>query len=147
MFHEIINIKNVNHIRYGGTKKSLNQTKADIEKLLKKHGVEKIGTMSDGNNHQIAFEYQGKPYVFNVPQVFVKGVYNERVGIRQVYRFLEIVLEWDKQRVIDFDFLMLAGRMLQIDGKTITLLEAVNKMPQGRIPALVESLPEPGDGT
>ncbi len=129
MFNDKIHIDKPNDIRYGTTKKSFHATYGEILALLSKHGCEQTATTRDGNIHKIGFVFQDNPYMIQIPRVYVKGEYNDMIGIRLVKYYLEIILEWSKQRIIDFEFIMLGTRMVNIDGITITLKDAVEQMP------------------
>jgi len=135
MFHKIIQIKRIEDIRYGHTNKSFSQSLGEIMALLEKHGCQQIATVKDGTSRMIGFVYQEKPYRIDIPQVYVKGVLNENIGIRVVKYYLEIILELSKQRVMDFDLVMLGTRMVDVNGKISTLRDAIGTLP---VPLLVE---------
>ena len=126
---EIIHIKSKSDLRYGWTDKPFEQTFGEIMALLQKHNCDRVATMRDGEKHIIGFEYQEIPYIVNIPRVFVKGKYNEKIGVRLVKYYLEIILDWAKLRVIDFEFIMLGTRMVKIDEQAMTLKEAVDNLP------------------
>jgi hypothetical protein len=106
------------------------QTKAELEKLLDKHGCTKVISGRDGTFNMLGFEYQGKSYMLAIPNVYVKGVLVERLGIRIVYRYLEVLLELAKERVIDLDFALLSAKMVQTAIGTMTVGKALEKIPQ-----------------
>lgn len=133
MFTDRIEIKKPNQIRYGTTKISYEQTFGEILALLKKHGCDQIATMKDGDIEKIAFVYQDNPYIIKIPRVFVDRIYNDMIGIRLVKYYLEIILDWSKQRIIKFEDLMLGTRMVNIAGKSTTLKEAVDEMPPAQL--------------
>ncbi len=129
MFTDKIEIKKPNEIRYGTTLIAYEKTFGEILALLSKHGCDQIATMKDGDIQKIGFVYQDNPYMIRIPRVFVAGEYNEKIGIRLVKYYLEIILDWSKQRIINFEDLMLGTRMVNIAGKSTTLKEAVDEMP------------------
>ena len=133
MFVDIIHIKRKEDIRYGSTKIPFGQTFTEIMVLLRKHGCNKIATIEDDGKNKIIFEYQEYPYLITVPSVYVKSIYNDKIRIRIVKYYLETILELTKQRVMDFDFVMLGSRILQIEGQSITLKEAVDKLPPAKL--------------
>lgn len=139
MFNKAIYVKNVKEIRYGTTQVPFSRTEGEIKELLKKHGCQQMVTAMDGNYVRIGFVYQGKPYMIDVPCVYVgpKKELNERIGIRLVLYYLEILLDWSKVRAIDFDKFLLGARMVEIEGKVHTLQEVVDKLP---IPALTTNV-------
>jgi hypothetical protein len=130
MFPKIIHIDNVKDIRYGTTEIGFYQTKAQLDKLLDKHGCTKVISGRDGTFNMIGFEYQEKSYMLAIPNVYVKGVLVERLGIRIVFRYLEVLLELAKERVIDLDFALLSAKMVQTSIGTMTVGKALEKMPQ-----------------
>ncbi|MCK4545127.1 hypothetical protein KAU43_06275 [candidate division WOR-3 bacterium] len=129
MFTDKIEIKKPNDIRYGTTKIPYEQTFGEILALLSKHGCDQIATMKDGDIQKIAFVYQENPHIIKIPMVFVDNIYNEKIGIRLVKYYLEIILDWSKQKIIKFEDLMLGTRMVNIAGKSTTLKEAVDEIP------------------
>jgi len=129
MFADTIQIKKESDIRYGTTKINFHKTYGEIMALLGKHGCDQIATMKDGDIQRIAFVYQDNPYMISIPRVFVSGIYNDKIGIRLVKYYIEIILEWSKQRIINFEYLMLGARMVNIDGQNQTLKEAVDNLP------------------
>lgn len=146
MFAERINIKKENQIRYGTTKIPYQKSFGEIMSLLQKHGCDQIATMKDGDTQKIGFVYQEKPYIIQIPRVFINGVYNEMIGIRLVKYYLEIILEWSKQRIIDFEFLMLGTRMVNINGHSTTLKEAVDNLPPAELFGGMGNQKELGEG-
>lgn len=137
MFYEKIFINNERDIRYGTTKISPQRTMGEIMDLLEKHECDEILTRSSRETgaKQIAFIYQDNPYMITIPKVFVGSnkVLNESIGPRLVKYYLEIILDWAKHRVVDIENLLMAQRMVQIDGKNYTMIDVMNKMPAGKI--------------
>ncbi len=144
MFHKTIHIKSVSEIRYGHTRVSYEQTYGQIMALLRKHGCDKIATMRDEttNSDQFAFEYNKNTYVFTVPRVYLKGKFDEKIGIRIVLYFLETLLELTKNRVVDIEFLMLGSRMVETEKGTMTLKQAADRLPPKAIFKDMVALPE-----
>lgn len=151
MFYEKIYIDSVNNIRYGTTKISPQKTMGEIMNLLEKHECDEILTRSSRETgaKQIAFVYQGNPYMITIPKVFVgrNKELNEMIGPRLVKYYLEIILDWAKHRVIDLQNLLMAQRMVQIDGKNHTMMEVMNKMPPGKILQSFAENPQLTDGS
>jgi hypothetical protein len=110
-------------------------------KLLENHGCKQILTTQNGNEHQIGFVYEGKPYLIQIPQVFVNREYDDKIRIRIVLYYLETLLELSKVRAINFNFAMLGTQMVDVDGIRMPLAEVMEK--QLPIPKL---LPEGKDG-
>lgn len=107
MFNKIIELKSGEKISYGGTPCSYQQTLAQVMDLLKKHGCEKIGTIQEGNDLKIIFQIDKIPFVIDVPKVYVKNIYKEKIGIRIVYWYLKSVLEMVKKRIVPIHTLLL----------------------------------------
>ena len=143
MFNETIFIKKKSEIRYGNTTIPYEKTFGEILALLSKHGCDQIATSKDHEKQRIAFVYQDNPYVITVPQVYIKDTFEPKIGIRLVKYYLEILLDWTKMRIIDFEFLMLGSRMMDIDGNNFTLKEAVDQLPKAELfkPLITEALP------
>ncbi len=114
MFKPMIKIHSKTQITCGTTTVPSAKTYADIIALLGKMGCDRVVTDISGNAMTIAFQLDGVPYIIQVPQVFVKSVYNERIGIRIVFHFLKSMLNLVKERAIDPSQLFLATRI--IDG-------------------------------
>ena len=133
MFADKIEINKPNQIRYGTTQIAYEKTFGEILALLSKHAYDHIATMKDGDIQKIAFVYQNNSHMIRIPRVFVDGQYNEKIGIRLVKYYLEIILDWSKQRIINFEDLMLGTRMVNIAGKTTTLKEAIDEMPPTKL--------------
>ena len=125
---EIIHVEYASHIRYGTTKLSFQQTMSQIMALLNKHGCNKIATAQDGEIRAIQFIYQEKLYEVTFPRVYVKKVYNDRIGIRIVKYYLEIILDLAKDRAIDFEGAMLGSKMVQIGDRSMTVKDAVDHL-------------------
>lgn len=130
MFPKAIHLKSEKEIRYGLTSVGFYQTKAQIEKLLDKHGCTKVMTGREGTFNIIGFEYEGKSYMLTIPNVYVKNELVERIGIRIVFRYLETLLELAKDRVIDLDCALLSSKMVHTPHGTMTLGLALAKMPE-----------------
>lgn len=137
MFIKVVHIKNKKDIRFGTTHCTFFQTFSQIQQLLEKHGCRQIITTQNGNEHQIGFVYQEKPYLIDVPQVFIKGVYDNKIGIRIILYYLETLLELSKMRAINFNFAMLGTQMVDVDGVRRPLGEVLEK--QLPIPQLLPS--------
>lgn len=135
MFNEKIFINNERDIRYGTTRISAQKTMGEIMDLLEKHKCDEILTRSSRETgaKQIAFIYQEKPYMITIPKVYVKKVLNECIGARLVKYYLEIILDWAKHRVVNVESLLMAQRMVQIEGQSYTMEDVVNKMEPGKI--------------
>ncbi|MFA5217030.1 hypothetical protein [Sulfuricurvum sp.] len=147
MFNEKIFINNLNEIRYGTTKISSMKTMSEIMELLEKHKCEEILTRNSTQTgtKQIAFVYQGLPYMITIPKVYVgkSKEFNEDIGARLVKYYLEIILDWAKLRVVNLENLLVGQRIVQIDGKNYSMLDVVNKMPPGKmLGAFAEKPPE-----
>mgnify|MGYP003133190306 CR=1 FL=1 len=133
MFAEEIRITNKAHLRYGWTKLSFSKTQGHIMKLLDKHGCDKILVTKDGDEWQLGFVYQNVPYLFVIPKVFLNGVYDDKIGIRLIFRYLETSLELAKVRACNLSEMLLAQRLVEIDGEKITLGNAVKCLPPARL--------------
>ncbi len=132
MFMERIFVRNIGDIRYGYTEIPASRTMAEIMNLLKEYECEEILTRaSRTGNDQIAFIFQGTPFLITIPKVYVgkNKVYNERIGIRMVLYYLEVILAWAKIRAIDINNLLMGQRIVQIGDKTMTMSEVVNTLP------------------
>jgi len=114
MFKEVIRINNKSLIRMGQTKIPFHQTFGEILVLLSKHECDQVLTSRNGDKHQIAFVYQSVPYLMTIPRVFVQNKYNDMIGIRMVYYYLRIMLDWAKERVVDLPQIMLASRLIEV---------------------------------
>lgn len=146
MFNETIHIEKVSDIRYGTTKIPAAKTQAQIESPLEKNGCQKTMFVRNGDMRQIAFEFEGNPYVITVPRVFVKGAFNDRIGIRLVLYYLEIVLAFAKERVINFEFTMLSSRLVPAMGTQMSVADAIAALPEGRLfSGYKPALPAAGD--
>jgi hypothetical protein len=128
VFRDRINIENIKDIRYGHTTIAYQRTFGQVLGLLDKHGCTKTMTYKEGDINKIGFELDNKPYIINIPRVYVKGVYDDKLGIRLVFRTLEALLELTKQRVVDFEFLMLGSRIVHTPEGNKTLKEAVEQI-------------------
>lgn len=133
MFKEEIHIKKKNDIRYGTTKIKPSKTQAEIMELLDEHDCSKIGVWQEGKKKVIGFEYQDKTYTITVPRVYVRGTYKKNIGIRLVKYYLEIMLDWAKERVIDFDFMMLPNRVVNYKGQQYRFGDLTDKLPDGQL--------------
>jgi len=143
MFNEEIKIERKSQIRYGQTEKTFDETMIKIKELLRKHNCTKIMTLEEGNKHAIAFELNEKPYVINIPKIYVRGNYNDKIGIRIIFRYLETLLELAKDKIVDFETLMLGSRLIQTpDGNKITLKDLVSKLPVPKLLLLTKNIKE-----
>jgi hypothetical protein len=144
VFKETIHIekRGKDHLRYSTTTVPYDKTFGEIMALLAKHECQEVATRKKGNSQLIGFVYQDKPYIVTVPQVFVGDEYDDRIGIRLVKYHLEIVLDWAKQRVIDFDYLMLGSRIVHVAGEDIPLKEAVETLPPADMFKGIQRRPE-----
>lgn len=129
MFFDRILVKRKEDIRYGLTEISFQRTQAQIMKLLKDHGCDRTGFLSNGDEHVLVFELDEKPYEIHIPRVFIRDQYNDRLGIRIVFRYLETLLELVKHRIIDFEFLMMGTKIVEHDGVRRLLGEVVKEIP------------------
>lgn len=141
MFNEIIKIEKKEQIRYGTTIISFDKTFGQIIKLLRRHRCSKI-LLIEETPQRIAFELDSKPYIVTIPRVYINNIYNDKIGIRIVFRYLETLLELAKQRVIDFDTFMLGSRIIETPQGTLTLKDAVNKLPMPKIFLIPENIEE-----
>ncbi len=124
MLVKTIYVDSPSKIRYGTTKKPPETTMGEVIALLKKHGCSKVAMASDlgedGETNRIAFELDKVPYMLDVPRVYIrKGrgytkqyEYNDMIGIRLVYYFLQTMLEMVKNRIVDIKFLMLPSMVV-----------------------------------
>jgi hypothetical protein len=155
MLVKVIRVKKPNDIRFGTTQIPYDKTFGQVMALLRKHGCTKIAMASDISEdeeiNKIAFELNEKSYMIDVPRVFVKKgkygnyEYNDMIGIRLVYWFLQTMLELVKQRVIDMDQAMLSARMVRTPYGSMTLGEAVESIPPAELSDMFsdrEALPE-----
>jgi hypothetical protein len=107
MFNKEIRVKRRKDIRYGLTEKKPEETLTDIMALLRKHGCEKVGTIYVGDDIRIGFELDKLPFLIDVPRVFINNRYDEKIGIRIVFRYLETLLELAKNRAVSVHNLFL----------------------------------------
>lgn len=155
MLVKVIRVKKPNDVRFGTTQIPYEKTFGQVMALLRKHGCSKIAMASDISEEEeinkIAFELDKKSYVIEVPRVYVKKgkygnyEYNDKIGIRLIYWFLQTMLEMVKQRVIDLDQLMLSARMVRTPYGSMTLGEAVETIPSAELSDMFsdrEALPE-----
>lgn len=155
MLAKVIRVKKPNDIRYGTTQIPYEKSFGEVMGLLKKHGCTKIAMATDigedGEINRIAFELDKKSYMIDVPRVFVKKgkygnyEYNDRIGIRLIYYFLQTMLEMVKQRIVDLDQFMLSARIVQTPHGSMTLGEAVETIPPGELSDMLldkDALPE-----
>ncbi len=155
MLVKVIRVKRPNDIRYGTTTIAYERTFGEVMGLLKKHHCTKIAMATeiaeDGEINKIAFELDEKSYMMDVPRVFVKEgkygnyEYNDKIGIRLVYYFLQTMLEMVKQRIVDPDQFMLAARIVQTPHGSMTLGQAVETIPLGQLSDMLldkNALPE-----
>lgn len=124
MFEKEIKVDRLADIRYGHTSIGFNTTYGQIMGLLRKHGCKQIMTMEEElegqRYHKIAFTMEDKPYLFIIPRVYIakgskynrKYVYDEKIGIRIVFRFLETLTELIKLRILDPEIVMIGNRMV-----------------------------------
>jgi len=148
MFNDIIHVKNKSEIRYGHTEIPTSRTMAELMKLLKEYECDEILTRtSKKGNDQLAFVYQEVPFLITIPKVYIKNVLNERIGVRLVLYYLEIIMAWAKARIIDIDSLLMGQRMVQIEGKNMTMKEVVDTLPPGKLlESFTESSPKLTEG-
>lgn len=150
MFYEKIFINSVKDIRYGQTEISAQKTMGEIMNLLEKHKCDEILTRSsrESGAKQIAFIYQDNPYMITIPLVYVgeNKVLHDKIGVRLVKYYLEIILDWAKHRVVDLQNLLMSQRMVQIDGKNYTMMDVMNKMPAGKLLESFAETPQLTDG-
>lgn len=146
MFEEEVHVKKKGDLRFGYTKKKAHETMNDIQDLLDEYDCSEVVTQKKGDKMKIGFIYQGKPYKLNIPRVYINGRYNEKVGPRVVYHFLEIVLSWTDSGIISMDKALMASRMVRIKGKDVSLGEASDKLPDGSMKGMlsddVDKLPD-----
>ena len=133
MFAEEIRIKNKKQLRYGWTDISFSKTQGHIMKLLDKHGCNQILVTKDEDKWQLGFIYQQVPYLFTIPKVYLNGKYNDKIGIRLIFRHLETALELAKSRAVVLSDMLLAQRLVEIDGQKITLGNAVKCLPPAKL--------------
>lgn len=107
MFNKDIRLKTGEKVRWGGTEKSPEDTLTDITKLLLKHKCQKVGTMLSGEDIKIGFELDGLPFLVDVPKVYYNDRYQPKMGIRIVFRYLEIILDLTKSRAVSVHTLLL----------------------------------------
>lgn len=119
MFNKEIRVRRKEDVRYGQTEKAPEETLSDIFKLLNKHNCEKVGTMYVGDDVRIGFQLDNIPYVIDVPRVYIRDVYDPKIGIRIVFRYLETVLELGKNRAVPLHNLLLSATQVRDpeDGK------------------------------
>lgn len=116
MFNKEIRLKRKDDVRYGLTKKNPEETLTNIMTLLRKHGCEKVGTMYEGDELRIGFQLEGVPFLIDVPKVHIRNVYDPKIGIRIVFRYLETVLELvRKSRAIPLHNLLLSCAQVRDD--------------------------------
>lgn len=149
MFKKEIHVEKRNDIRYGTTKIGYNKTMNEIMGLLDKHGCEETIVHRKEGNLKIGFVYQDEPYMITVPKVYVKGTLNKKIGVRIVKYFLEIILDWKKERLVNFKVAMLPYRVVRLDGKSYQLGEVADEFPGGdmlqSLTSNVEQLKAPED--
>lgn len=107
MFNKDIRLKTGEKIRWGSTEKTPDETLLDITKLLRKHKCDKVGTMYVKEDIVIAFELDGMPFRIDVPKVYYNDNYKEKMGIRVVFRYLEVILDLTKNRAVPVQNLLL----------------------------------------
>ena len=113
MFIKIIKVNSQSEIRFGQTTISYARTYSQIIELLRKQRCEQIFlTANKEGFDQIGFTVELKPYLITIPKVYVKNIYNDKIGIRLVFRFLETLVELIKIRALTFDAAMLGSRMV-----------------------------------
>lgn len=139
MFRREVHVSDKGDLSYGYTDKEPHDTMNEIMQLLDDNGCSRILTEKQGDNMRIGFVFEGKSYAITVPRVYVNGNYKAKIGVRVVYHFLRILLTWTKQGVVDLDKALLGGRMIKLQGETVTMDEAVEKMPQGELTSTMES--------
>lgn len=147
MFKNEIFVDKKGDIRFGYTEVSYNQTFQEIMDILDEHECEEVITRRKKGKTQIGFVYQDDPYLITVPKVYIRDTLNKDVGIRIVKYYLEIVLDWEKERPIDFDIAMLPFRVVEYKGGRYTLGDMVNELPSsdgllGEMVSSAEELPE-----
>lgn len=127
MFNKTIKVDRANDIRFGTTEKSFDSTYGQIITLLRNNKCEQIFCQQDDEGfHQIGFTLKMKPYLINIPKVYVRSVYNDRIGIRVVYYLIEIILSLAKEGLIDPDTLLLGTRLVHDkDGKMKTVTQEI----------------------
>lgn len=146
MFKDEIHVDKKNDLRYGTTKKPVHETMNEVMQLLREYDCERIVTDQQDDNLRIGFIYQGKPYKITVPKVYVKGEYEEKIGVRVVYQYLKIILSWTDEGVMSLNKALMSNRMVKLKGKTVALGEVADQVDNGEFKEMLgdesEALPE-----
>ena len=120
MFKKIVHIRYKNEISCGFTTVSYQKTEGEIKNLLIKHGCKRILSYydeGDTGSNSITFELEDHAYNIIIPKVYVNKVYDEKIGIRNVFYVLRAVLGFMKTGHIDPNEFFL-GQRLVIDAET-----------------------------
>lgn len=133
MFKEEIKIEKENDVRYGTTEVPAHKTLNELMELLKKYDCDRIVTDYQGDNMRLCFIYRGDPYVIPIPKVYVRGEYNEKIGVRVVYHYLRILLSWTEAGIMSLDKALMSYRTVMLDGRTVSMSEIMNKMDNGSL--------------
>ena len=129
MFVKELHRKSKSDIRYGTTKVSYQKTFVDIMKLLDKHDCSQVMTYKEGDNLSIAFTYLNKTYLIPITKVYVNGKYEDKIGIRVIFRQLETMLELANEGFADMETLMLGCQLVRVDGENKRLAEVIKTEP------------------
>jgi len=134
MFNKVIKVAKEGEVRYGTTKIPFDKTYAEILTLLRRHGCEQIFCQQTKDGfHQIGFTLNMKPYLIDVPKVYVRNVYQDRIGIRIVYYLIEIILTLTKEGLINPDTLLLGCRLVHDqDGNMRTATDLILPQLEGQ---------------
>ena len=143
MFPSTITVRGKDHIKCGTTSVPHDRTFGQVMALFKKMGCSKVMFMGEGDQEKFAFELDGIPYLITVPRVFFKNprrgadIYQERIGIRIVFWFLDSFLPLIRERVIDPSHLLAAARVVMTPDGPMSLGDALETLPPADIfPAL-----------
>jgi len=88
---------------------------------------------------RIGFIFEGKPYKIKIPKVYVRGNYKEKIGIRVVYHFLKMVLSWTQESVVDMEKALMSSRMVELQGRSVSLGEASKALENGGLSSTLDS--------
>lgn len=139
MFEDEVYVDKKNELRYGTTKKPAHETMNEIMQLLTEYDCERIVTDYEGDTMRLGFIYEGKPYKITIPKVYIRGEYEEKIGVRVVYHFLKMVLSWTKQGIVSLNKALMSGRMVKLQGKTVSLGEASEALEDGKLSSTIQS--------
>lgn len=139
MFEEEVHVNKKNELRYGTTKKPAHETMNEIMQLLREYDCERIVTDYEGDTMRLGFIYEDKPYKITIPKVYIRGEYEEKIGVRVVYHFLKIVLSWSKQGIVSLNKALMSGRMVKLRGKNLSLGEASEGLENGQLSSIIQS--------